>query len=298
MRRSSIRPALRAFARHYPFLPYRRRLPLLNGSIDAIPNGAIVQTRDGLRVRVSRDWMYYDVYFWGDYEPYHTKIYRRLVREGDVVLDVGANFGWFTTHFARWVGTTGRVHSFEPVEHIHALAAETLELNALSGRVQLNDHGLGRETGSITIFTFAGLPHGHATAVELGRDDAVPNPCSIRRLDDYCEDHGLGPISFMKVDVEGFEPDVFLGGERLLSSPDAPVIGFEINRELLSRRGLTPADAIDPLRAFGYESFYSFSTRTGVTRLTSDFAGGECLAGKTGRMPELGRAARAGRLFR
>lgn len=289
----------RAIARYYPFMPFRRRLPWLNGSPEAIPREEIVGTREGLRVRVDQDGMYHDIYYWRDYEPYHTKIYRRIVRSGDVVLDVGANFGWFTALFAQWIGPSGHVHSFEPVPFIHALAADTIALNGLDARVTLNNIGLGQHNGSLSIFTFAGLPHGHATAADLGRSDAISHTCQIHRLDDYCEENQLTSIRLMKVDVEGFEADVFLGAERLLSARDAPIIGFEINGNVLKRRSLTGADTIAPLREFGYTDFFAFSTRTGVKRLTSDnIWDKDCLASKPERMHELGPALRAGRLLR
>jgi FkbM family methyltransferase len=290
----------RVVARHYPFLPSRRRLPWLNGRVSEIPEGEIVSTRHGLRVRVSPDDVYFDVYFWGDYEPYNTKVYERIVRPGDVVLDVGANFGWFSALFARWVGESGQVHAFEPVPFINALAVETLALNAADSRVELNSFGLGREETSITIFTYSGLPHSHATAVDLGRDDAVPHECRIRRLDDYCEERALRGIRFMKVDVEGFERDVFLGGSRVLSANDAPVVAFELNNDCLLHRSLQRSDVVTTLRELGYTDFFSLSTRRGVSRLDLDDpkGTGDCLAVKPNRLPELSSALRTGRLTR
>jgi FkbM family methyltransferase len=243
---------------------------------------------------------YFNVYFWGDYEPYNTKIYRRIIREGDIVLDVGANFGWYTTLFARWVGPTGRVHAFEPVPFINALTAETIELNDVRSRVELNPFGLGQEDTTLTIFTHAGLSHGHATAADLGRSDAVGHECRIRRLDDYCEEKQIRSFRFMKVDVEGFERDVFLGGERVLSADDAPIVAFENNSECLLHRGLRGIDVVETLRELGYTDFFSFSTRTGVRRLDTNAVegGGDCLAAKPKHRHELRLALRTGRLFR
>ncbi|MGH3134031.1 MAG: FkbM family methyltransferase [Gaiellaceae bacterium] len=293
------RSITRALARHYPFMPFRGRVPLLRGSVDQIPDGRVVDTREGLRIRVARDGMYKDVYFWGDYAPYHTKIYKRIVRPGDVVFDVGANFGWFTALFARWVGEHGRVHAFEPVRFIHELAVETLALNGVGSHVHLNQLALGREQGSLAIHTFEGLPHGHATASDLGRTDTVRHRCEVRRLDQYCMDNGVDTIRFMKVDVEGFEPDVFAGAERMLTARDAPVIAFEVNGECLRARGLASVDVIDPLREFGYSHFYRFSTRMGVRPFQSvDFSDGDCLAAKTSQIGALTSALRASRLFR
>jgi len=294
------RTIARAVARHYPFVPFRRRLPWLNGRVEDIPQGQIVRTRQGVRVRVMPDDTYFNVYFWGDYEPYNTKIYRRIIRAGDVVLDVGANFGWFSTLFARWVRDAGRVHSFEPVPFINALTAETLALNGVTSRVELNSFGLGMEDASLTFFTHAGLSHGHATAADLRRGDAVRHESRIRRLDDYCEERQIRSFRFMKVDVEGFERDVFVGGERVLSREDAPVIAFELNSECLLHRSLRRVDVVAPLRELGYTDFFSFTTRAGITRLATDDVEGtvDCLAVKPKRLDELRPALRTGRLFR
>jgi FkbM family methyltransferase len=290
----------RTIARHYPFVPLRGRLSWLNGRVEDIPRGEVVSTREGLRVRVMPDDMYYNVYFWGDYEPYNTKIYRRIVREGDVVLDVGANFGWFTALFARWVGDAGYVHSFEPVPFIHALAAETVELNGVGAQVTLNPFGLGTENATIPIFTHAGLPHGHATSADLGRDDFVRHECQILRLDDYCEQNRIVSFRFMKVDVEGFERDVFMGGTRVLSAEDAPIIAFEINSDCLRHRSLRGTDVIATLREFGYTDFFSFTTRSGIRRLEVQHVevGTDCLVAKPTHLDELGPALHAGRLLR
>jgi FkbM family methyltransferase len=243
---------------------------------------------------------YFDVYFWGDYEPYNTKIYRRIVREGDVVFDVGANFGWFSTLFAWWVADAGHVHSFEPVPFINALTAETLALNGVQSRVDLNRFGLGMEDTSLTIFTHAGLSHGHATAADLGRSDAVKHECRMRRLDSYCEERQIRSFRFMKVDVEGFERDVFLGGERVLSGEDAPIIAFELNSECLLHRSLRRDDVVAPLREVGYTDFFSLTTRAGITRLATNDGEGtiDCLAVKPKRLDELRPALRTGRLLR
>jgi FkbM family methyltransferase len=286
-------------ARRYPFLPLRGRLRWINGSLEEIPSGEVVSTRAGIRVRVLPDGMYRNVYFWGDYEPYQTKVYLRIVRPGDIVLDVGTNFGWFAVAFARRVGASGRVHAFEPVPFIQDLAAETLELNGVGEQVILNRFGLGRTESTLPVFTYAGLPHGHATLANLGRADATAHECRFRRLDDYCAEHGLGAFPFMKVDVEGSELDVFLGGERTLSRGDAPVIAFELNRECLAARGVDAAAVIAALNELGYTHFFTLSIRRGIRRLERrDLDGADCLAAKPARLRDLRHALRTGRLLR
>lgn len=292
-------PAARALARRYPFLPFRGRLRWLDGRAGELPDGVVARTRNGARIRVHADAMYRDVFFWGDYEPYATKILARLVRPGDVAIDVGANFGWFAVQLARLVGPTGQVHAFEPVPFIHELARENLVLNGLSDAVILNRTALGATEGTLVLRSFAGLPHGHTTAAPLARADAVEHPCALTTLDAYCRTQQLARVDLLKVDVEGFEPDVFEGGRETLSRDDAPLVAFELNAECLPARGLTPQQVLRPLRACGYELFAEYSVRRGARLVDPTAIGpGNVLAAKPERADTLRRALETGRLLR
>lgn len=288
----------RTAARRYPFLPYRDRPRFFRWSLDEIPEG-IVDTRAGIRVRVTGDPQYYSVFFWGDYEPYHTKIYHRIIRPSTTVLDVGTNFGWFAMVFARWVGPRGFVHAFEPVPFIHDLAAETILLNNCTSRLRLNRVALGAARGSTTIRTYAGLPHGHSTVAPLGREDVVAaNRCEVTTLGDYCEENRVGDVDFMKVDVEGAELDVFIGARAMLAASSAPIVAFEINDVCLSARSIEPEHVFDELRSAGYSHFFRFSIRAGVRPVQAELRAGDYIAAKNVHLPRLARVLRTGRLFR
>lgn len=292
-------PAARALARRYPFLPFRGRVRWLDGRTSELPDGVVIRTRGGGRIRVHPDAMYRDVFFWGDYEPFATKILSRLVRRGDVAIDVGANFGWFAVRLARLVGPAGQVHAFEPVPFIHELARENLALNGLAEAVILNCTALGAAEGTLVLRSFAGLPHGHTTAAPLDRADAVEHLCLLTTLDAYCRTQQLAQVDLLKVDVEGFERDVFEGGRETLTREDAPLVAFELNAECLPVRGLTPQQVLDPLLACGYELFAEYSVRHGVRLVDPAAIGpGDVLAAKPRRADALRRVLATGRLLR
>jgi len=64
----------------------------------------------------------------GSFEPECTFLVSRLISAGNIVFDVGANFGWYSCHFAELVGETGKVHIFEPTKCIEELEKNLTEM--------------------------------------------------------------------------------------------------------------------------------------------------------------------------
>src|ERR1700731_692630 len=73
----------------------------------------------------------------GFWEIWLTLFFARLVMPGMTVIDVGANFGYYTLLFGHAVGPSGHVIAIEPVPATAAILARTIELNGLTGRTQL-----------------------------------------------------------------------------------------------------------------------------------------------------------------
>jgi len=244
---------MRLVLHRYPWIRGRGALARLLGVARLeLPAGEVVRSRYGTRFRVMGDEMYRELVLFGEYEPRQSALYCGLVRAGDVVFDVGANFGWFATLFAGLVGPTGRVHAFEPVPAIAALTEEALELNRCADRVDLWRVGLGSSRGHFTVYTFDGLPHGHASATKLGRPDARPHRCDLTTLDDHVRERGVRRVDLLKMDVEGHELEVLRGARDTLSGPDAPLIVLEMNQDCMRDRGLRADDLRSTLRDLGY----------------------------------------------
>ena len=282
------RPALR----RYPFKRGKALIgQLLRFHPRQIPDGRVVPTRCGLNVRVHPDGMYRGLFLFGEYEPAHTKIYRKLVRPGDVVFDVGANFGWFTSLLARRVRPGGKVHAFEPLPAFAAMTRDIIAINELEDTVELTNEGLGSASGEFTVYTFKDLPHGHASATDLGRADAVPHTCRITTLDYYVATRRIARIDFMKVDVEGHELEVFKGANQTLSAKHAPIIAFEINRQCLQHRGVAPGQVFSLLREHGYAHFWAINPFGGTRPISSAIESSDCdyLAAKTSHQQRIGR---------
>lgn len=226
-----------------------------------IPTGDLVRTKEGVLVRTRPDYVFKHAYLFREFEPVNTAVFKQLVRPGEICFDVGANFGFYTCLFAR---LGARVYAFEPVPTTFALNQETIRLNGCEVAVTSLNCGLGEQPGSIRIYQFTNLSSGHAGASDLGRADAVPQDCPINTIDAFCAKHGIGRISFIKIDVEGFEYEVLKGGKATLSKPNAPTVHFEVNAECMHHRQMNPNQIITLLRSYGYAEFLQIKRYGGV----------------------------------
>jgi FkbM family methyltransferase len=226
-----------------------------------IPDGELVRTTEGVLLRTRPDYMFKHAYLFGEYEPVLTAVFKKLVQPGNVCFDAGASFGFYTCLFAL---RGARVYAFEPLPASFALNEDAVRLNGCQSKVKAFNSGLGERAGTIRIHTFKNLSLGHASSSDLGRADAVPHECRITTIDAVCAEESLDQISFVKIDVEGFEYEVLQGGQRMLSKANAPILHFEVNGQCLRHRHLDPNRIVSLLKGYGYTEFLQIRRYGGV----------------------------------
>lgn len=262
-----IHSFFRLTSQHYPIHFGRQRL---FGSLPAyhfnrIPDGRVVQLRDGRRYRVSGKPYYWGVYFFGEQEPLETRLLSSLIRPRDVCFDVGANYGWYSVLFGVLVGNEGFVHAFEPLADNFKELQTNVSENGLEQRICLNSLALsgGHELGQI----YYNPDRMTAASLKKRSNDLHSQTVQITTLDSYCEIHGIEEINLIKCDVEGEEFGVFLGGEKILSKSQRPVLLFENSPS----RSDPQKNTVNLLKSFGYAHFFSClrSLRNSFHRLST-----------------------------
>lgn len=196
-----------------------------------------------------------DIPLRGNFEPECTFLLAKLVKKGDVVFDVGANFGWYSCHFAQLVGETGQVHIFEPTNVMEELK-NNLTLNRFKAKCVLNQIALGQNEGIEFLFipkklgtAFASLrEHSYAT------DKSVKINVSVKKLDDYVSVNKIKKIDLIKMDVEGAEYLVLKGARKCLKQY-SPVIMLELYDGHIKYFGYSPEELINYLRDLGYHLY-------------------------------------------
>lgn len=224
-----------------------------------LPDEAVVSTTDGRRLYADlSSWgMYETVYFLGEYERAVTHFISSVVRTGDVCLDIGANFGWYTTLLHRLSGPHGEVHAFEPVPNIFARLEKNVALAGSPSNVHLNNVALGDAPGAVTIHQFAGLTIGHSSLSTMGRTDYTTVESPMMTLDSYLEEHHLSQVNFVKVDIEGAELMLFKGAGKLFRQDVPPI--WMIEMALGTTRGFNylPNDLVAYMKGQADYEFYA-----------------------------------------
>lgn len=210
-----------------------------------LPANLKVSTKDGRKLSVNlTTGMQTTVFFLGEYEKALTKIVVSLLEENNICLDVGANFGWYTTIFQKYCGKSGEVHSFEPVPATFQELERNFELMGKPTNIFINNLALGEKADELTINLFEGLSTGHASMSNQGREDAISFKCKVVTLNSYLEEKNVGDVNFVKVDIEGAEMMFLKGAENLFKQEVPPIFLMEMAMQQTKNFGYLPNDLI------------------------------------------------------
>jgi len=188
--------------------------------------------------------------FTGFYELDLSKeIAARARSEGGLLIDVGANIGYFS-HL--WLGARpgNRVIAFEASPRVFPILKRNIEAHSgWSSRVVLHELAASDLEGTVTFDVGPPDQTGWGGIAGDGAQGELVEVMSVR-LDEVLPKDTQ--VDFLKVDVEGADSLVVLGAERLFKDKAVRAGCFEVNPDRASKLGLTPDSAIQLLKDCGY----------------------------------------------
>lgn len=186
-----------------------------------------------------------------DYEKDDSEMLQKLISDGDVILDIGANMGWYSINLAL-ANRSAKIHAFEPIPATFNWLKKNIELNGLNN-VEIHNFGLSNKSGAFDFYSYS-EGSGNASAENLTeRPDAIISKCKLLTLDEFRSEY-RDPISFIKCDVEGGELFVFQGGKEAIRN-DLPIVFSEILRKWSAKFNYNPNEIFDFFRALKYQAF-------------------------------------------
>jgi FkbM family methyltransferase len=165
------------------------------------------------------------------------------LRPEDLFIDVGSNLGAFTLLAAGVAGS--RVVAFEPNPDTFATLVRNIRLNTLGERIKPVNAAVGRAAGHVQMSAGLGTENHVATI----REHSGAITVKVTTLDDELAG---GAADFLKVDVEGFESEVFAGAPQTLRNPRLQALIVERN-DSGNRYGFDEQALHQQLRTLGFQ---------------------------------------------
>ncbi len=149
---------------------------------------------------------------------------RKLLHEGMNVIDIGANYGLYTLTMSKIIGPSGKIWAFEPTSLTAAFLRKSILANHLTN-VELVQAGLSDKKGTAKISL---NPDPEMNAITDEPDSGSKyETVELLNLDECENTYPWDTIDFIKLDAEGQEHNIVLGGKHFLSTR-SPLIMFEL----------------------------------------------------------------------
>lgn len=184
-------------------------------------------------------------------EPDVTSWLERELRfeDDDVVVDVGANIGWYSLVIDRLAPASVAVLAFEPDPENFALLETNLALNG-SRRVLAVRAALGESAGTATLYRHGETDLGRHSLLPVNQGEVVS--VATVRLDDHWARLGLGARvpRLLKMDIQGYELPALRGATAVLTR--CPLLIAEFSPQLMRIGGIDPVALISFLEDAGF----------------------------------------------
>ncbi len=205
---------------------------------------------DGNKIYLDeKDSLFLSVY--GFHEKTETEIVKNEIREGDIVLDIGANIGYYTLLFAKLVGEKGKVYAFEAESSNFEILKKNVYENNYNN-VILEQKAVSNESGTVKFY----IGKDSNTENQLFKPNVKHEEIEVKSIsiDGYFKE--LNPkIDFVKIDIQGAEPLVIEGMTKIIEENKDLKIMLEWWPDAIRKYGIDPSKHLTQLVNLGFKIF-------------------------------------------
>lgn len=160
----------------------------------------------------------------GEWEPAITRAFLKVIDKDDVVLDVGANFGYFGVIAAS--RSKGKVIFIEANPVLAPYIRKSMSVNGMISRGVIENVAVGDKPGTAS-FNFLRNAWGSSSLLDIPEIAETYGPeymtqervkVKVDTIDAICKRNGVKKANVIKIDVEGFEPQTYAGAKTLIKN--------------------------------------------------------------------------------
>ena len=197
------------------------------------------------------------------HEERTTELFKKMVKEGDTIVDIGANIGYFTLLSAKLVGKKGKIYAFEPEPKNYNYLLKNIELNNIGNTVLATQKAISDKTGKTKLYICEHDTGHHTINQPEGIKSYKPNTGNKESfieidtvtLDDFLKDKNR-LVNVVKIDAEGAEMLVILGMDKTIRQNQDIKLFVEFFPLLIKKMGSSPEDFIKKfLEDYGFSIF-------------------------------------------
>ena len=191
------------------------------------------------------------IYFTGSYEEAETNFCFKIIKKGDICIDIGANIGFYTLLFSILCSENGKVYAVEPVGRNLDILKYNISLNNLKN-VDVIELPCYKSEEYIYIKETKDTAYSHLVESFERKENFQTNCIKATTLDRIIEQNGIKNVKLLKIDVEGAEYFVLEGGRNSFASGLFEYILVEVGEQNLKRFNSSSEGIIEFMEGFGY----------------------------------------------
>ena len=222
-----------------------------------------------------------DLLTYGIREPLATEVMQEILKPGQIVVEIGANIGYYALLEAKTVGEKGKVYCLEPAPENIELLRRNISANGYKN-IEVVHGAAGAETKESKLY-LSESHNQHAMSAENVRGAVGSTPVQMFSLDDFMKDKPYPTL--VRMDVEGYELDILRGMKKILATGKPLQFFIEVHCFFLKEKVL---DLIAILRENGFRvkvGTWEITTISGgrIMRTIFDYCSNKLGVGDTGK---------------
>lgn len=182
------------------------------------------------------------------YEIDEMRVFKSFIKEGMIVVDIGANIGYYSLAAAKLVGNKGLVYAVEPEINNYNLLLKNIEVNNYKNIIPVNK-AVSDKDGYCELYIDNYNYGGHSFA----KDNILYGETHSKKVETITLDTLLKDkkVDILKIDVQGAEGLIIKGGKNVLNNENI-IVFMELWAKGSSNLGISSLELVDLLREYGF----------------------------------------------